>query len=39
MMIGPSEVWQEVCDTSNGVGVVDSQSFSDIVIWEPHAEK
>ena len=39
MTIGPSKVWQEVCEMSKKEGLVDSRSFDDRIIWEPQAEK
>ena len=38
MTIGPSKVWQEVCEMSKKEGLVDSRSFDDR-IWEPQADK
>ena len=39
MTIGPSKVWQEVCEMSKKEGLVDSSSFDDRIIWEPQADK
>lgn len=39
MNIGPSEVRQEVVEMSKEEALVGSRRFSDIVIWEPKADK